>query len=175
MTQSFSALQGAFLALSLHPTTLKTAQAELDAIVGLHRMPDFNDKDALVYVRATIMEVLRWHNGVPLGIEHTTTADDELRGWFIPKGTTVWANVWCVPGFPYDLDIEGIFLCPEDGRACMHDPAVYPDPDQFRPERFVRDGKIDENVLNPLDIVFGFGRRCTRRLSRSDLPVAHAH
>ena len=57
-------------------------------------MPDFDDQDALVYVRATIMETLRWHSGVPLSIQHATMYDDELRGWFIPKGTVVLPNVW---------------------------------------------------------------------------------
>ena len=42
----------------------------------------------------------------------------------------------------------------------MHDPVVYPDPAEFRPERFMRDGHIDETVRDPFKIVFGSGRRC---------------
>ena len=42
----------------------------------------------------------------------------------------------------------------------MHDPAVYEDPDAFRPERFIRDGKLDPSVQDPGSFVFGFGRRC---------------
>ena len=41
----------------------------------------------------------------------------------------------------------------------MHDPALYEDPDVFRPERFIRDGKLDPSVQDPLAFVFGFGRR----------------
>ena len=41
----------------------------------------------------------------------------------------------------------------------MHDPEEYEDPDEFRPERFIRDGKLDPNVRDPLAFVFGFGRR----------------
>ena len=41
----------------------------------------------------------------------------------------------------------------------MHDPELYPDPYEFRPERFIRDGKIDQSVTSPMDFVFGFGRR----------------
>lgn len=42
----------------------------------------------------------------------------------------------------------------------MHDPEEYEDPDEFRPERFIRDNKLDPNVRDPLAFVFGFGRRC---------------
>ncbi|KAI0691782.1 cytochrome P450 [Cerioporus squamosus] len=43
--------------------------------------------------------------------------------------------------------------------ACMHDPETYQDPDTFEPERFIRDGKLDPNVRDPYEFVFGFGRR----------------
>lgn len=46
------------------------------------------------------------------------------------------------------------------GRACMHDPAVFEDPDEFRPERFIRDGKLDVSARDPSAFAFGFGRRC---------------
>ena len=42
----------------------------------------------------------------------------------------------------------------------MHDPAVYDDPDEFRPERFIRDGKLDfTHAPDPASFIFGFGRR----------------
>ena len=41
----------------------------------------------------------------------------------------------------------------------MHDPDEYEDPDEFRPERFIRDGKLDPNIRDPLAFAFGFGRR----------------
>lgn len=43
----------------------------------------------------------------------------------------------------------------------MHDPTVYEDPDVFRPERFIRDGKPDFSAApDPAKFIFGFGRRC---------------
>ena len=42
----------------------------------------------------------------------------------------------------------------------MHDPELYPDPYEFRPERFIRDGKLDFSTSpDPMEFVFGFGRR----------------
>ena len=94
LRQTYSTLQAAFLALSRSPSALKRAQAELDAIVGPNRLPDFKDEASLVYVKATILEALRWHNVVPMGVAHASLADDELRGWFIPAGTVILSNIW---------------------------------------------------------------------------------
>ena len=63
--------------------------------------------------------------------------DDIYRGCFIPRGATVIQNVW----------------------AISRDPNVYPDPDVFNPDRFLKDGKINPLVFNPEDRVFGAGRR----------------
>jgi cytochrome P450 len=37
----------------------------------------------------------------------------------------------------------------------------YPEPRIFKPERFLKDGKLDSSVRDPMDIGFGFGRRLT--------------
>lgn len=41
----------------------------------------------------------------------------------------------------------------------MHDPEAYEDPLEFRPERFIKDGKLDPSVRDPTNYMFGFGRR----------------
>ncbi|RPD61592.1 cytochrome P450 [Lentinus tigrinus ALCF2SS1-6] len=126
-----------FLAMTMHPEVVKKAQAELDTVVGPDRLPDFSDQESLVYVNAIVKEVLRWHPVLPLGIPHSTVDDDELDGYFVPAGTVILCNVW----------------------ACMRDPEMYEDPDEFRPERFIRDGKLDTAVRDPAPLAFGFGRR----------------
>lgn len=50
-------------------------------------------------------------------------------------------------------------------RSILHNPEDYPDPEAFRPERFLKrmpDGKykLDATVRDPQTIAFGFGRRC---------------
>ena len=82
--------------MAMYPAVQRKAQAELDKVVGLNRLPDHNDSDELVYINAVVKEALRWHAVMPLGLWHRTIADDELNGYFIPRGTMIWTNVWLV-------------------------------------------------------------------------------
>ena len=75
--------------MSLYPKVQKKAQEELHRVVGPSRLPDFDDYDNLIYVRAIMLESLRWMPGVPMGLPHKLTRNDEYRGFFIPKGTTI--------------------------------------------------------------------------------------
>ena len=83
-----------FMGVSLHPEVLRKAHAELDAVVGPHRLPDIGDRDSLPYLNAIIKESMRWHSAVPLGVPHANIDDDEFRGYFIPAGTVLIANTW---------------------------------------------------------------------------------
>ena len=43
-------------------------------------------------------------------------------------------------------------------RAILHDPEVYPEPDKFKPERFLNeDGTVRDDPM--LSLVFGIGKR----------------
>ena len=44
--------------MALNPDIQKNAQAELDAVVGPNRLPDFDDQRSLVYVNAIVKEAL---------------------------------------------------------------------------------------------------------------------
>ena len=44
-------------------------------------------------------------------------------------------------------------------RAMLNDEQEYPEPREFRPERFLKNGELDSSVRDPMDIAFGFGRR----------------
>ncbi|KAK7678434.1 hypothetical protein QCA50_018494 [Cerrena zonata] len=41
----------------------------------------------------------------------------------------------------------------------LHDPKEYPEPTCFRPERYLKDGKLNPAVRSPNTLAFGFGRR----------------
>ncbi|KAI0078415.1 cytochrome P450 [Panus rudis PR-1116 ss-1] len=132
-----SAAQFFYIAMTLYPQVQKSAQAELDAVVGRDRLPSVDDLEKLVYIRAIVWETLRWQVVAPFGIPHRVLRDDEYNGYFIPAGTDVIPNAW----------------------AMLHNPEDYPDPMLFKPERYIKNGQIDPNVRDPSTIAFGFGRR----------------
>ncbi|VDC07377.1 unnamed protein product [Peniophora sp. CBMAI 1063] len=109
------------------------AQAEIQRVVGHDRLPTLDDRKNLPYVDALTKEVLRWAPPAPLGLPHTASQDDHYGGFYIPKQSMVFANVW----------------------ALMHDETVYPNPFAFEPERFIQ----KEPQYDPTRYVFGFGRR----------------
>ncbi|KAH8094928.1 cytochrome P450 [Cristinia sonorae] len=132
-----SAVTSFLLAMALYPNVQKKAQEELDRVVGTGRLPEPSDWDSLVYIQAVTLETMRWIPAGPLAVPHRLTEDDEYNGYFIPAGTIVIPNAW----------------------AMLHDPSDYPEPGTFKPERFIKDGRIDPNVRNPRAFAFGFGRR----------------
>ncbi|KAE8300262.1 Cytochrome P450 2U1 [Larimichthys crocea] len=118
-----------------HPDIQDKVQAEIDKVVGRHRVPSLTDKGSLPFTEATIMEVQRLTVVVPLAIPHMASETTEFRGYTIPKGTVVVPNLWSV----------------------HRDPTVWDDPDTFNPARFLDDdGKL---LRKECFIPFGIGRR----------------
>lgn len=77
------------MAIAMFPEAQRKAQEELDRVIGQSRLPEFQDLENLPYVKAVIMESLRWMPAVPLGIPHFLTEEDEYRGYRIPKDSIV--------------------------------------------------------------------------------------
>jgi hypothetical protein len=111
--QTVSAVLTFIVAMILYPDVQRKAQAEIDQIVGNSRLPDFSDEGALPYVQAVLKEVLRWHPVTPLGlfykcrwqslvtdyvtgVPHRVTESDVYDGYYIPAGSTIIPNAWCV-------------------------------------------------------------------------------
>jgi cytochrome P450 len=57
-----------FLAMAKHQNVQHRAQAEIDAVVGINRLPTFEDLQNLPYVRAIVKETLRWQVVAPSSI-----------------------------------------------------------------------------------------------------------
>jgi len=90
-----------------------------------------------------------WHLVLPLGIPHKATHADEYDGYYIPKGTILIGNAWSI----------------------LNDPVVFRNPEEFRPERYLKDGKLDPDATDPDCAAFGYGRRVCpgRHLSDNSL------
>ncbi|KAG1747611.1 cytochrome P450 [Suillus lakei] len=128
-----SSLTSFILAMMLYPKAQRHAQAEIDAVVGQDQFPAFEDRDKLPYIGALIQELLRWAPVAPQGLPHHAMKEDVYEGYRIPKGATVIANIFSI----------------------SQDKEMYPDPLEFRPERFL--GPSPQ--LDPRKFIFGFGRR----------------
>ncbi|TCD68719.1 hypothetical protein EIP91_010003 [Steccherinum ochraceum] len=122
------------MAMLNYPECMKKAQEELDRVVGPHRLPDFSDEDALPYCTACIKEAQRWYTLAPTGFPHAVLQDDVYEGMFIPKGTTIYSNLY----------------------AIFQDSEMFPEPHVYRPERFLEND--DPRFIN-FTLQFGFGRR----------------
>ncbi|CAE6488034.1 unnamed protein product [Rhizoctonia solani] len=132
-----SAIQTFFLAMVYHPEVQKTAQAEIDRVVGNSRLPNLSDRESLRYTEAVYKEVLRWQPVAPFAIPHQLGPEDDVyQGMHIPGGCLLIPNIW----------------------AMSRDPTVYYDPETFNPQRFISTTS-HEAESDVHDIIFGFGRR----------------
>ncbi|KAG5637609.1 hypothetical protein H0H81_004001 [Sphagnurus paluster] len=132
-----SAISVAVLAAAQYPEAAKRVQDELDRVVGRSRAPVCADWEngGMPELQAFVLESFRWRPVTAGGFPHKATKDIVYQDYVIPKGATVIGNVWAV------------------GR----DPAVFPDPEAFKPERWLReDGSLREDLKS---YPFGFGRR----------------
>uniref|UniRef100_A0A453A7E9 Cytochrome P450 71D11 n=1 Tax=Aegilops tauschii subsp. strangulata TaxID=200361 RepID=A0A453A7E9_AEGTS len=118
------------------PNTMAKAQQEVREALGKDRAIITNsDHVELHYVWMVIMEVLRLHPPGPL-VPRMAREECTVMGYDIPKGTSVYINVF----------------------AISRDPRYWNNPEEFRPERF------ENNHLNYKGthfefIPFGTGRR----------------
>ncbi|KAJ6495261.1 cytochrome P450 [Mycena sanguinolenta] len=148
-----SALTTFILAMRLYPDIQAKARREVDQVVS-GRLPTFSDEASLSYVTAIIRELGRWNPVVPMSFPHKLSADDTYNGYYLKAGSVVFPNAW----------------------AILHDPAVYPEPHIFKPERFLNsDGKLNPKVKDP-EAPWGFGRRICpgRKMANSTMFITIA-
>ncbi|CAL5087211.1 unnamed protein product [Urochloa decumbens] len=126
--------------LVLHPDVQARVHDELDRVVGRGRAVAESDSASLVYLHAVIKEVLRLHPPGPLlSWARLATSDVHVDGHLIPAGTTAMVNMW----------------------AITHDPDVWAEPAEFKPERFVGPSGAEFQIMgSDLRLApFGAGRR----------------
>ena len=122
--------------LVVFPEIQEKMRQEIDSVVGRDRRVMMRDKPMLPFCEAVIAEVDRFASVTPLGIIHAVGEDAELGSYLLPKGTHVIINTF----------------------AIHSDPELFPEPQKFKPERFLSvDGKKfirDDNLIG-----FGYGKR----------------
>ncbi|KFQ31703.1 Cytochrome P450 3A9, partial [Mesitornis unicolor] len=120
--------------LAMHPDVQQKLLEEIDTILPNKAPLTYEAMMQMEYLDMTVSEILRFY---PIGgrIERTCKKDVEINGVTIPKGTIV-----MIP--PYTLH---------------RNPEYWPNPEEFRPERFSKENKeaIDPYTYLP----FGAGPR----------------
>ncbi|MFG3201062.1 cytochrome P450 [Streptomyces sp. NPDC048192] len=108
------ALAAAFSLLARHPEAERRLHAEVDSVLADGRPPGPDDLPRLAYTRCVVSETLR-HSSPGWLFTRVTTRETELAGRRLPQGATVLYS-------PYLLH---------------HDPASFPDPERFDPDRWL--------------------------------------
>ncbi|XP_014496416.1 cytochrome P450 81E8-like [Vigna radiata var. radiata] len=114
-----------------HPEVLKRAKEELDTHVGSDHLVEESDMSKLPYVLNIFFETIRLHPAAPLWSPHMSSEDCTIGGYNLPKNTILLVNAWSI----------------------HHDPTLWKNPYEFRPERFEKE--CDSSKL----LSFGLGRR----------------
>ncbi|XP_028177026.1 probable cytochrome P450 304a1 isoform X2 [Ostrinia furnacalis] len=121
--------------LLLQPEIQDHIHEEIDRVVGRGRLPNLDDRKDMPYTEACIRETMRLDTLVPLGVAHRAVVDTKFHGYDIPEDTMVTANYMIL----------------------HHSKEIWGDPEVFRPERFIKNGKLDAALDKSLP--FGAGRR----------------
>ena len=122
--------------IAKHQDVQSRLQAQLDHVVGSSRKATTKDKSSLPLIEAFLNETLRIMTPVIALPPRETQRHTRVKGYNIPKGSLIMANVW---------------------RIHMN-PAFYKDPKHFRLEHFLKeDGSI---IHSPEALVpFGIGKQ----------------
>nr|AMZ03391.1 cytochrome P450 CYP76AH9 [Plectranthus barbatus] len=128
--------------LLINPEKLAKLKEELKTVVGEKKQVQESDIPQLPYFEAVLKEVFRLHPPGPLLLPRKAECDVQVGSYTIPKETQILVNAWAI------------------GR----DPAIWPNPEAFEPERFLSQ-KMDYKGQDFELIPFGSGRRICPGLS----------
>ncbi|KAI3410212.1 uncharacterized protein J3R85_018904 [Psidium guajava] len=121
-----------------NPFVMNKVGHELAEVVGEDKMVEEQHLPKLKYLNAVIKEALRVHPALPLLVPRSPQASCVVGGYTIPKGSNVFLNVGSI----------------------HRDPAIWDEPSEFRPERFLEDpDKYDLSGNDFRYMPFGSGRR----------------
>jgi cytochrome P450 len=129
-------LGSVFHYLQEHPKCMEKLRAEVD--VATSDPVTYNEAKQMPYLNAVIKEAQRMHSPVGTPLWRTVPKPGfTLAGRFLPEGTTVGVNAW----------------------VSQHSSVFAPDPDTFRPERWLDADAKTLAKMNRAQIAFGIGPR----------------
>ena len=132
-------LIGIMLCIVEQPSVQDKIHAELDRLCS-NRPPSGEDMDSFHYLRATLLEGLRYLSILSVTVPHTTTKDTDINGYRVDKGTHIFGNMFNL----------------------HHSEQIWGDPWTFRPERFLNSsGQLisSDDPLRKYVKAFGTGPR----------------
>ncbi|KAK7373290.1 hypothetical protein VNO80_06691 [Phaseolus coccineus] len=127
--------------LMKNPRAMAKAQEEIRNVCGNKEFIEEEDVEKLVYLQAVIKETLRFYPPSPL-VPREAIRSFTIDGYEIEPKTIVYVNGW----------------------AIQRDPDAWKDPEEYLPERFVKN-EIDFKGQDFKFIPFGSGRRICPGLS----------
>uniref|UniRef100_A0ABM5G429 Cytochrome P450 2J2-like n=1 Tax=Pogona vitticeps TaxID=103695 RepID=A0ABM5G429_9SAUR len=128
-------LRWALLLLTSHPEIQDKVHKELEDVLGSSQLISYRDLKRLPYTNAVIHEMQRVKYVLILGVPRQCAQDVNMRGFLIPKGTLIMANL----------------------RSVLLDPEQWETPEEFNPNHFLdEDGHF---VARDEYLAFGAGAR----------------
>jgi len=128
-------LSFAMLFMILHPEVQKKVQKEIDEVVPRGQEVRFEDRKRMIYTQATILEILRLGDIVPIIPPRKVLKEFSYKGYTFPKNMTIMPNLYSV----------------------FSSEKYWDRPNEFNPERFI-DSK--GQLINTEKMqAFGFGKR----------------
>ncbi|XP_077204265.1 cytochrome P450 2J2-like [Paroedura picta] len=130
-----STLTWALLLMANYPDIQEKVQKEIDEVFGSSQSIFYEDLKKVPYTNAVIHEILRFKCIFLFGVPRQCSKDQNMLGFFIPKGATV------IP----------------DIRSVLFEPEKWETPQKFNPNHFLdKDGRFVEREEF---LIFGAGAR----------------
>ncbi|KAJ8722814.1 hypothetical protein PYW07_003994 [Mythimna separata] len=134
MDTSLTSLLWTFIMMLKNPEAASKVRAEIRKVVAVGERVTMAHRLEMPYIEAVLLETMRMVSLVPLGTTHVNTEDWKIGEYTVPAGT---------------------HIVPLINKMNM-DPEIYPEPESFKPERFIREGKF---TITDTFMQFGIGQR----------------
>lgn len=147
-------IEWAMAELIQNQRVLKKLQGEIDRVVGDGRLVDESDMWQIPYLDSVAKEALRLHPPVPLTDPHFNEEAVDVAGYRIPSKSVMFVNIW----------------------GLAHDPKLWDEPFEFRPQRF-EDASATNININGNDfrfLPFSSGRRRCPAANMAYVKMQHA-